>query len=41
VARALRDRAQVLRALGHTSEGDDAERRSRELANQIGLKDFK
>ena len=40
LARTLRDRALVLRALGRGGEANDAERRSREIAGQIGLKDF-
>jgi tetratricopeptide (TPR) repeat protein len=40
VARAMRDRAQVLTAVGRGGEADEAERRSREIASQIGLKDF-
>jgi len=40
LARTLRDRALVLRALGRGGEADDAERRSREIAGQIGLRDF-
>lgn len=40
VARALRDRVQILRAIGRGEEADEAERRSREIAAQLGLKDF-
>jgi tetratricopeptide (TPR) repeat protein len=40
LARALRDRAEVLRAVGRGGEADEAERQSREIAAQIGLKDF-
>ena len=40
VARALRDRAQALRAVGRGADAAEAERRSREIAGQIGLKDF-
>jgi tetratricopeptide (TPR) repeat protein len=40
LARTLRDRAQVLREVGRGGEADDADRRSREIAGQIGLKDF-
>jgi tetratricopeptide (TPR) repeat protein len=40
LARALRDRAGVLRAIGRTSDAQEADRRSREIAGQIGLKDF-
>jgi tetratricopeptide (TPR) repeat protein len=39
LARALRDRAQALRALGRADEADDSERRSRELGRELGLKD--
>ncbi|MDQ2913066.1 MAG: hypothetical protein M3T56_07400 [Chloroflexota bacterium] len=40
LARTLRDRAQALRASGRESEADEATRRSREIAVQIGLRDF-
>lgn len=40
VARTLRDRAQVLRALGRGAEADDSDRRSRDIAREIGLRDF-
>jgi hypothetical protein len=40
LARALRDRAGLLRAIGRTSDALEADRRSREIAGQIGLKDF-
>jgi tetratricopeptide (TPR) repeat protein len=40
LARALRDRAQALRALGRADEAADAERRSSDLARQLGLKDL-
>jgi tetratricopeptide (TPR) repeat protein len=40
LARALRDRAKALRGLGRDSEAADAERRSGELARQLGLKDL-
>ena len=40
LARALRDRAAVLRAIDRTSDALEADRRSREIAQQIGLKDF-
>lgn len=40
LARALRDRAQALRALGRGDEADDADRRSQELSRQLGLKDL-
>ena len=39
-ARVHRDRAQALRALGRTEDAAAEERRSRELAADIGLKDF-
>ena len=40
LARALRDRAQVLRTIGRAGEADEADRRAREIAGSIGLKDF-
>jgi len=40
LARALRDRAQALRAVDRSREADEPERRSREIAGQLGLKDF-
>jgi tetratricopeptide (TPR) repeat protein len=40
VARVLRDRAQVLRALGRTAEADAAHQRAREIAIELSLKDF-
>jgi tetratricopeptide (TPR) repeat protein len=40
LARALRDRAQALRALGRADDAADAERRSSDLARQLGLKDL-
>jgi tetratricopeptide (TPR) repeat protein len=40
VARVLRDRAQALRALGREGEADEADRSSRELASELGLRDF-
>jgi tetratricopeptide (TPR) repeat protein len=40
IARALRGRAQALRAVGRGGEADEPERRSREIATQLGLKDF-
>jgi tetratricopeptide (TPR) repeat protein len=40
LARALRDRAQALRAVGRMDEANDAARRSDELARELGLKDF-
>ena len=40
LARALHDRAEVLRAMGRMGEAGDAERRSAELARRLGLKDL-
>jgi tetratricopeptide (TPR) repeat protein len=40
IARALRGRAQALRAIGRGTEADEPERRSREIATQLGLTDF-
>jgi hypothetical protein len=40
LARALRLRARILRALGRTGEADAAETRSRAIATELGLKDF-
>jgi tetratricopeptide (TPR) repeat protein len=40
LARVLRDRATVLRALERSGEADEAERRSRDLARELGLRDF-
>ena len=40
IARVLRDRADVLRAQGRTAEADVAQQRARELAKELGLKDF-
>ena len=40
LARLLRDRAAVLRALGRDAEAAEADRRSREIASEIGLRDF-
>jgi tetratricopeptide (TPR) repeat protein len=40
LARALHDRALALRALGRGAEADEAERRSRALGRQLGLKDI-
>lgn len=40
LARALRLRAQILRALGHAAEADSADTRSRAIATELGLKDF-
>ena len=40
LARSLRDRARVLRALGRTAEADAADQRSRAIGVELGLKDF-
>jgi len=40
LARALRDQAAVLRAIGRTADAEKADERSRELAAELGLKDF-
>jgi len=40
LARALHDRGQALRALGRIDESAESERRSRELGQQLGLKDL-
>jgi len=40
IARIRRDRAQALRALGRSDEAADEERRARELAEELGLRDF-
>jgi hypothetical protein len=40
VARVLRDRGEVLRALGRTAEADTAHQRSRAIAAELSLKDF-
>ena len=40
LARALRDRAKILRALGRTAEADAADQRSRAIGVELGLKDF-
>ncbi len=40
LARVLRDRGQALRALGRAADADASERRSRELAHALGLRDF-
>ncbi len=40
LARALRDRAKILRALGRTAEADEADQRSRAIGVELGLKDF-
>ncbi|TMC69992.1 MAG: hypothetical protein E6J13_10180 [Chloroflexi bacterium] len=40
VARTLRDRGEVFHALGRTAEADSAHQRAREIASELGLKDF-
>jgi hypothetical protein len=40
LARVLRDRAQTLRALGREDEATLADRSSRALAEELGLRDF-
>ena len=40
LARALRDRARILRALGRTDEAATSDRRSTEIALALGLRDF-
>jgi len=40
LARALRLRAQILRALGRATEADAADKRSRTIGTDLGLKDF-
>jgi len=40
LARALRDQARTLRALGRTTDADAVEARSRAIATELGLKDF-
>jgi tetratricopeptide (TPR) repeat protein len=40
VARVLRDRGEVLRALGRTAEADVAQQRSRAIATELNLRDF-
>jgi tetratricopeptide (TPR) repeat protein len=40
IARVLRDRAEVLRAQGRTTEADAAEQRSRGIATELNLRDF-
>jgi len=40
VARTLRDRGEVLYALGRTAEADSAHQRAREIASELALKDF-
>jgi hypothetical protein len=40
LARVLRDRAQTLGDLGRVAEADEAARRSRTLARELGLNDF-
>ncbi len=40
LARALRDQARVLRALGRTADADSVDARSKAIAAELGLKDF-
>ena len=40
IARALRLRGQILRALGRAADADAADQRSRAIATELGLKDF-
>jgi hypothetical protein len=40
VARALRDHAKILRALGRAADADAADQRSRAIGVELGLKDF-
>jgi hypothetical protein len=40
VARTLRDRARILRALGRAADADTDDQRSRAIAAELGLKDF-
>jgi tetratricopeptide (TPR) repeat protein len=40
LARALRDQAQILRELGRAADADVADRRSRAIGIELGLKDF-
>ena len=40
LARALRDRARILRALGRSAEAEGADERSKAIAAELGLKDF-
>ena len=40
LARALRLRVQILRALGRAAEADAADKRSKAIAAELGLKDF-
>jgi len=40
LARGLRLRAQILRALGRAAEADVADGRSKAIAAELGLKDF-
>ena len=40
LARALRLRAQILRAIGRAAEADAADKRSKTIAAELGLKDF-
>jgi hypothetical protein len=41
VARTLRDRSEILRALGRAAEADAAQQRAREIGDELGLKDFR
>jgi tetratricopeptide (TPR) repeat protein len=41
IARIHRDRAQALRGVGRAAEADEADRRAREMAAELGLRDFK
>jgi tetratricopeptide (TPR) repeat protein len=40
VARVLRDRAEVLRSLGRAAEAEGPQQRSRDIAAELGLRDF-
>jgi tetratricopeptide (TPR) repeat protein len=40
VARVLRDRGEVLRSLGRTAEAEAPQQRSRDIAAELGLRDF-
>ena len=40
LARALRDRTRTLRAVGRVGEADEADKRSRAIGAELGLKDF-
>ena len=39
-ARTLRDRGDVLRAMGRAAEAEDSQRRANAIATELGLKDF-